>query len=39
MSSQAPLWRSIAVFRFASLAYAAILLLIRPSDYAYWGWA
>jgi len=27
-SLQAPLWRSIAVFRFASLAYAVILLLI-----------
>ena len=37
--SQAPLWRSIAVFRFASLAYAVILLAIRPEDYRYWGWA
>ena len=39
MSLQAPLWRSIAVFRFASLAYAAILLAIRPAYYAHWGWA
>ena len=39
MSLQAPLWRSIAVFRFASLAYAAILLAIRPIYYAHWGWA
>jgi signal transduction histidine kinase len=39
MSLQAPLWRSIAVFRLASLGYAVILLLIRPDDYLYWGWA
>ena len=39
MSLQAPLWRSIAVFRFASLAYAAILVLIRPAIFAHWGWA
>ena len=39
MSLQAPLWRSIAVFRFASLAYAAVLLSIRPDDYRHWGWA
>jgi signal transduction histidine kinase len=39
MSLQAPLWRSIAVFRFASLAYAAVLLVIRHHDYAHWGWA
>ncbi len=38
-SLQAPLWRSIAVFRGASLAYAAILLLIRRTDYTHWGWA
>jgi signal transduction histidine kinase len=38
-SLQAPLWRSIAVFRFASLIYAAILLLIRQDYYAHWGWA
>jgi signal transduction histidine kinase len=39
VSLQAPLWRSIAVFRFASLAYAAVLLAIRPDDYRHWGWA
>src|SRR5258708_40183836 len=39
MSLQAPLWRSIAVFRCASLAWAVILLLARPDDYAHWGWA
>ncbi len=37
MSLQAPLWRSIAVFRFASLSYAAILIAIRPGYYRYWG--
>lgn len=39
MSVQAPLWRSIAVFRLASLAYATALLLIRRESYAHWGWA
>jgi signal transduction histidine kinase len=39
VSLQAPLWRSIAAFRFASLGYAAILLVIRHVDYARWGWA
>ncbi|HSR86520.1 MAG TPA: DUF5931 domain-containing protein [Streptosporangiaceae bacterium] len=39
MSLQAPLWRSIAAFRFASLGYAAILLVIRHDKYAHWGWA
>ena len=39
MSLQAPLWRSIAVFRFASLAYAAVLLAIRHDSYRHWGWA
>jgi signal transduction histidine kinase len=39
VSLQAPLWRSIAAFRFASLGYAAILLLIRHDDYAHWGYA
>jgi signal transduction histidine kinase len=38
-SLQAPLWRSVAVFRFASLIYAAILLLIRQDYYDHWGWA
>lgn len=36
---QAPLWRSIAAFRFASLAYAAILLGLRSDSYSRWGWA
>lgn len=36
---QAPLWRSIAAFRFASLAYAAILLALRQNIYTRWGWA
>lgn len=36
---QAPLWRSIAAFRFASVAYAAILLLVRPDVFSHWGWA
>jgi signal transduction histidine kinase len=39
MSLQAPLWRSIAVFRFASLVYAAVLLALRPDFYKNWGWA
>jgi signal transduction histidine kinase len=39
MGLQAPLWRSIAAYRFASLCYAAILLLIRRNVYAHWGWA
>ena len=39
MSLQAPLWRSIAVFRFASLVYAAILIALRPDFYVRWGWA
>jgi len=36
---QAPLWRSIAAFRLASLAYAAILLGVRRDIYPGWGWA
>lgn len=39
MSLQAPLWRSVAVFRFASLVYAAILIALRPEYYRHWGWA
>jgi signal transduction histidine kinase len=39
MSLQAPLWRSIAVFRFASLIYAAVLLALNPVFYKDWGWA
>jgi signal transduction histidine kinase len=36
---QAPLWRAIAAFRFASLAYAAFLLAVRQQYYSHWGWA
>jgi signal transduction histidine kinase len=39
VSLQAPLWRSIAAFRFASLGYAAILLVTRRDNYSHWGWA
>lgn len=38
-SPLAPLWRSIAVFRFASLVYAAVLLAVRQDYYQRWGWA
>jgi signal transduction histidine kinase len=36
---QATLWRSIAVFRFASLAYAAGLIAVGSGNYAQPGWA
>jgi signal transduction histidine kinase len=36
---QASLWRSIAVFRVASLAYAALLLVVDRGSYARLGWA
>ncbi len=39
MSVQAPLWRSVAAFRLASLAYAAILLMLRHADYSHVEWA
>src|SRR5260370_26186361 len=39
VSLQAPLWRSIAAFRFASLGYAAVLLVTRRDNYLHWGWA
>jgi len=39
VSLQAPLWRSIAVFRFASLAYAVVLLAISHDYGSRWGWA
>jgi signal transduction histidine kinase len=32
---QASLWRSIAVFRFASLVYAAVLVAVDRADYAH----
>ena len=33
MGLQAQLWRAIAAYRFASLAYAAILLVVNASEY------
>jgi hypothetical protein len=36
---QASLWRSIAVFRVASLACAALLLVVDRANYAHLGWA
>lgn len=38
-SLQAPLWRSIAVFRFASVAYAAGLAAVDGEPYRHLGWA
>jgi signal transduction histidine kinase len=37
--SSEPLWRAIAVFRFASLGYAVLLLVINRADYSRPGWA
>ena len=38
--SAEPLWRAIAVFRFASLGYAVLLIaVINRADYARLGWA
>jgi signal transduction histidine kinase len=37
--SAEPLWRAIAVFRFASLGYAALLVILNRGDYARFGWA
>jgi hypothetical protein len=34
---QAPLWRSIAAFKFASVGYAAILLVVRRENYTHWA--
>ena len=39
MNIQASLWRSIAVFRVASLIYAAVLIEVDRADYAHVGWA
>jgi signal transduction histidine kinase len=39
MGLQAPLWRSVAAFRFASLAYAVALVILRRANYAHVGWA
>ena len=38
-SLHAPLWRSVAAFRIASLAYAVILLGLRRDTYSHWGLA
>lgn len=39
MNIQASLWRSIAMFRFASLAYAAALIVVDRANYAHPAWA
>ncbi len=39
MNVQASLWRSIAVFRVASLVYAALLIVVDRANYAHLGWA
>ncbi|MEP7025600.1 MAG: DUF5931 domain-containing protein [Actinomycetota bacterium] len=39
MGQQAPLWRAVAVFRFASIGYAAVLLALLRADYSRVGWA
>ncbi len=39
MGLQAPLWRAIAAYRFASLAYAAVLLVLNRADYSHLPWA
>ena len=39
MNVQASLWRSIAVFRVASLVYAAVLIVVDRADYRHLGWA
>jgi signal transduction histidine kinase len=37
--SAEPLWRAIAVFRFASLGYAALLAILNRDHYMRFGWA
>jgi len=32
--SAEPLWRALAVHRFASIGYAVLLLVIRQADYS-----
>jgi signal transduction histidine kinase len=34
-----PLWRAIAVYRFASIGYAVLLAVINRADYSRPGWA
>jgi Family of unknown function (DUF5931) len=37
--SSEPLWRAIAVYRFASIGYAVLLVVINRADYSRPGWA
>jgi len=39
--SSEPLWRAIAVYRFASIGYAVLLVVIHRADYSRldWAWA
>ena len=39
MASAEPLWRAIAVYRFASIGYAVLLVVINRADYSRPGWA
>ena len=39
MAGAEPLWRAIAVYRFASIGYAALLVVINRADYSRPGWA
>ena len=34
MAGAEPLWRAIAVYRFASIGYAALLVVINRADYS-----
>ncbi len=37
--SSEPLWRAIAVFRFAGIGYALLLVVINRADYSRLDWA
>ena len=39
VASAEPLWRAIAVYRFASIGYAVLLAVINRADYSRPGWA
>ena len=39
MAGAEPLWRAIAVYRFASIGYAVLLVVINRADYSRPGWA
>ena len=39
MAGAEPLWRAIAVYRFASIGYAVLLAVINRADYSRPGWA